>query len=92
MAAKTPMSLHRRMTSMGQEAEHEQRCIAFAKYQVDEKLLSYAKKDAILMHPLPAHHGEEVEVGIIDRFRSVIFDQQKTACISSARCLRKSFK
>jgi len=62
-------------TSMGQEAEHEQRCIAFARYQVDDKLISYAKKDAILMHPLPAHHGEEVEVGIIDRFRSVIFDQ-----------------
>jgi ornithine carbamoyltransferase len=37
--------------------------------------MSYAKKDAILMHPLPAHHGEEVEVGIIDRYRSVIFDQ-----------------
>jgi ornithine carbamoyltransferase len=62
-------------TSMGQEAEHEQRCIAFAKYQVDDKLMSNAKKDAILMHPLPAHHGEEVEVGIIDRYRSVIFDQ-----------------
>jgi len=62
-------------TSMGQEAEHEQRCIAFAKYQVDDKLMSYAKKDAILMHPLPAHHGEEVDVGIIDRYRSVIFDQ-----------------
>lgn len=62
-------------TSMGQESEHEQRCIAFARYQVNEKLMSYAKKDAILMHPLPAHHGEEVEVGIIDRYRSVIFDQ-----------------
>jgi ornithine carbamoyltransferase len=62
-------------TSMGQEAEHEQRNIAFAKYQVDDKLMAYAKRDAILMHPLPAHHGEEVEVGIIDRYRSVIFDQ-----------------
>lgn len=62
-------------TSMGQEEEYEQRRIAFARYQVDDKLLSYAKKDAILMHPLPAHHGEEVEVGMIDRFRSVIFDQ-----------------
>lgn len=62
-------------TSMGQESEYEQRCIAFARYQVDDKLMSYAKKDAILMHPLPAHHGEEVEVGIIDRYRSVIFDQ-----------------
>jgi len=62
-------------TSMGQEEEYEQRRIAFAEYQVNEKLLSYAKKDAIVMHPLPAHHGEEVGVGIIDKYRSVIFDQ-----------------
>jgi ornithine carbamoyltransferase len=62
-------------TSMGQEEEYEQRRIAFAEYQVNEKLLSYAKKDAIVMHPLPAHHGEEVAVGVIDKYRSVIFDQ-----------------
>ncbi len=62
-------------TSMGQEEEYEQRCIAFHDYQINEKLLSYAKKDAIVMHPLPAHHGDEVEVGIIDKYRSVIFDQ-----------------
>ena len=62
-------------TSMGQEEEYEQRRIAFAEYQVNEKLLSYAKSDAIVMHPLPAHHGEEVAVGIIDKYRSVIFDQ-----------------
>ena len=62
-------------TSMGQEEEYEQRRIAFAEYQVNEKLLSYARKDAIVMHPLPAHHGEEVAVGIIDKYRSVIFDQ-----------------
>ena len=62
-------------TSMGQEEEYEQRRIAFAEYQVNEKLLSYARKDAIFMHPLPAHHGEEVAVGIIDKYRSVIFDQ-----------------
>ena len=62
-------------TSMGQEEEYEQRCIAFAGYQVNEKLMSYARKDAIVMHPLPAHHGDEVAVGIIDKYRSVIFDQ-----------------
>ena len=62
-------------TSMGQEEEYEQRRIAFAEYQVNEKLLAYARKDAIVMHPLPAHHGEEVAVGIIDKYRSVIFDQ-----------------
>jgi len=62
-------------TSMGQEEEYEQRCIAFHDYQINEKLLAYARKDAIVMHPLPAHHGDEVEVGIIDKYRSVIFDQ-----------------
>lgn len=62
-------------TSMGQEEEYEQRRIAFTEYQINDKLLSYARKDAIVMHPLPAHHGEEVAVGIVDRYRSVIFDQ-----------------
>lgn len=62
-------------TSMGQEAEAQKRRQAFAGYQVDSQLLSLAKKDAIFMHPLPAHHGEEVAVGILDDPRSVVFDQ-----------------
>ena len=62
-------------TSMGQEAEAEQRRKAFAGYQVDTHLLSLAKKDAIFMHPLPAHHGEEVAVGLLDAPCSVVFDQ-----------------
>jgi ornithine carbamoyltransferase len=62
-------------TSMGQEAEAKARRKAFAKYQVDDKLLSLARQDAIVMHPLPAHHGEEVAVGILDSPRSVVFDQ-----------------
>ena len=53
-------------TSMGQEKEAKSRRKAFAKYQVDAKLLSLAREDAILMHPLPAHHGEEVAAGILD--------------------------
>ncbi len=61
--------------SMGQETEAEERRTAFADYQVDEKLLSLAKKDAILMHPLPAHHGEEVAENIIYCPQSVVFDQ-----------------
>lgn len=61
--------------SMGQEAEAEQRRRAFAGYQVDSNLLSLAKKDAILMHPLPAHHGEEVAENIIYAEQSVVFDQ-----------------
>ncbi|UCD54309.1 MAG: ornithine carbamoyltransferase [Dehalococcoidia bacterium] len=62
-------------TSMGQEAEADQRRQAFARYQVNSELLSLAKEDAILMHPLPAHQGEEVAEGILDSPQSVVFDQ-----------------
>ena len=62
-------------TSMGQEAEADQRRQVFAGYQVDSELLSLAKDDAILMHPLPAHRGEEVAEGILDSPKSVVFDQ-----------------
>jgi len=62
-------------TSMGQEAEAEQRRRIFAGYQVNEELLALAAEDAVLMHPLPAHHGEEVAVGILDSPQSVVFDQ-----------------
>ena len=62
-------------TSMGQEAEAEKRRQIFAGYQVNNELLSLAKEDAILMHPLPAHYGEEVAEGILDSPKSVVFDQ-----------------
>jgi ornithine carbamoyltransferase len=62
-------------TSMGQECESERRRQAFSCYQVDAHLLSLAKNDAIFMHPLPAHHGEEVAEGIIESPQSVVFDQ-----------------
>jgi ornithine carbamoyltransferase len=61
--------------SMGQEAEAEKRRRAFSNYQVDNKLLDLAKGDVLLMHPLPAHHGEELSVGLLDDPRSVVFDQ-----------------
>jgi ornithine carbamoyltransferase len=60
---------------MGQEAEAEKRRKAFAGYQVDARLMKLAAKDAIFMHPLPAHHDEEVAPGIIDSKQSVVFDQ-----------------
>jgi ornithine carbamoyltransferase len=62
-------------TSMGQEAEAERRRQILANYQVNNELLSLAREDAILMHPLPAHHGEEVAEGILDSSGSVVFDQ-----------------
>jgi ornithine carbamoyltransferase len=42
---------------------------------VDNKLLSSAQGDVLLMHPLPAHHGEEISAGLLDDPRSVVFDQ-----------------
>lgn len=61
--------------NMGQEAEAEARRRVFAGYQVNKELLSLAKEDAIVMHCLPAHRGEEVAEGILDGPQSVVFDQ-----------------
>ena len=60
---------------MGQEAEAEQRRSDFSNYQVDANLLSLAKNDVLFMHPLPAHHGEEIAIGLLDHPNSVVFDQ-----------------
>ncbi|MFC1901580.1 ornithine carbamoyltransferase [Chloroflexota bacterium] len=61
--------------SMGQEAEAEERRRVFTAYQINNELISLAKEDAILMHPLPAHHGDEVAENILYLPQSVIFDQ-----------------
>jgi len=61
--------------SMGQEAEAKKRRRVFSGYQVDNKLLSLAKRNVLFMHPLPAHHGEEISAGLLDDPRSVVFDQ-----------------
>jgi len=62
-------------TSMGQEAEAETRQKVFRPYQVDAKLFACAKSDAIFMHCLPAHRGEEVTDEVIDSPRSFVFLQ-----------------
>jgi ornithine carbamoyltransferase len=62
-------------TSMGQEAEAEERCKTFRPYQVNSSLFARADGDAIFMHCLPAHRGEEVTSDVIDSARSVVFQQ-----------------
>ena len=62
-------------TSMGQERETQQRLRAFEGYQVNPDLLALAATGAIFMHPLPAHHGEEVAEGMLDHAQSVVFEQ-----------------
>jgi ornithine carbamoyltransferase len=62
-------------TSMGQEAEASPRLKNFWSYQVNSELFACAKSDAIFMHCLPAHRGEEVTNDVIDSPRSVVFQQ-----------------
>ncbi len=62
-------------TSMGQEAESERRLRDFAGYQVNIELLSHVDNNAIFMHPLPAHRGEEVSDEVMEHPCSVVFDQ-----------------
>ena len=62
-------------TSMGQEAETQRRLQAFAGYQVDEALMQLARPDALFMHCLPAHRGEEVSAAVIDGPQSVVWDE-----------------
>jgi len=62
-------------TSMGQEAESQERKKIFANYQINGKLLGAAKKDAIVMHCLPAHRGEEITAEVIDGPQSVVVEE-----------------
>lgn len=62
-------------TSMGQEAENEQRLKDFKEFQVNEALVTGAKKDFIFLHCLPAHRGEEVTAEVIDGKQSYVFEQ-----------------
>ncbi|MBD3389877.1 ornithine carbamoyltransferase [Candidatus Micrarchaeota archaeon] len=61
--------------SMGQDAEKEQRLADFSGFQVNGELMGKAKPDAIFMHCLPAHRGEEVSAEVIDGPQSVVFDE-----------------
>lgn len=61
--------------SMGQEKEAEHKKKRFREYQINAKLLSCAKKDAIVLHCLPAHRGEEITDEVMDGPQSVVFDQ-----------------
>ena len=61
--------------SMGQEAEAGDRAAKFEPYRVGRRVMEMAAPDAIFLHCLPAHRGEEVEAGVIDSPASAVFDQ-----------------
>ena len=62
-------------TSMGQEAEHERRARDLKPFAIDETLLQHAEPDAIVLHCLPAHPGEEISPGLLYGPRSAVWDQ-----------------
>jgi ornithine carbamoyltransferase len=62
-------------TSMGYEAENAARVEAFADWCVDARLMAAAQPDALFMHCLPAHRGEEVAAAVIDGPQSVVWDE-----------------
>ncbi|HKI60266.1 MAG TPA: ornithine carbamoyltransferase [Mariprofundaceae bacterium] len=61
--------------SMGQEDEQAEREKAFAGYEVNDRVMAFAKPDALFMHCLPAHRGEEVSASVIDGPQSVVWDE-----------------
>ncbi len=76
-------------TSMGQEAEREQRIATMRPFQVNMDLFSQAKADAIFMHCLPAHRGEEVTDEVVDHARSVVLDEAENRMhVQSALMMR----
>jgi|TARA_B110000208_G_scaffold126661_1_gene154294 ornithine carbamoyltransferase len=60
---------------MGFESENKERLKDFANWQVDKKMMDIAKKDALFMHCLPAHRGEEVTGEVIDGPQSIVWEE-----------------
>ncbi len=75
-------------TSMGQEQEYERRRRAFQGFQVNRELLLHAKPDAIVLHDLPAHRGEEITDEVIDGAHSAVFDQAENRLHAQKAVLR----
>jgi len=78
--------------SMGQEAEAAERKRIFQRYQVNDALFARAKPDAIFMHCLPAHRGDEVTDGVIDSPRSVVFQEAENRLHAQKAILHELMK
>ena len=83
-------------TSMGQEEEAAERRVIFADYQVNDRLMSAASPQALFMHCLPAHRGEEVTAEVLESNASVVFDQaenrlhaQKALLLLLVTCIQR---
>jgi len=77
--------------SMGQEEEKNLRNKDFQGFQVTPKLMSLAKPDAIFMHDMPAHEGEEISKGMLEHPNSVVFDQAENRLYAQQAIIQKIF-
>ena len=77
--------------SMGQDGERETRLNAFQEYQVNEDLMAKAKSDAIFMHDMPCHPGEEISEAMLDHPQSVVFDQAENRLHAQKAILAELF-
>ena len=77
--------------SMGQEGETAERLKTFAGYQVNEGLIDNARPDAIFMHDMPAHRGEEISEDMLGHPRSVVFDQAENRLHAQKAILARLF-
>ena len=77
--------------SMGQEEETAQRLRDFAGFQVNEALMEASRPDALFMHDMPAHRGQEVSEGMLDHPRSVVFDQAENRLHAQKAVLAQLF-
>jgi ornithine carbamoyltransferase len=75
-------------TSMGSESEENDRVALFAPYQINDRLLGHAKTEAIVLHCLPAHRGEEITSSVLDGTRSRVFRQAHNRLPATAALFR----
>lgn len=78
--------------SMGQETEADKRRAAFSNFTIDEQLVGVAGPQALVMHCLPAHRGEEIAAGVLDGPRSIVFDQAENRMHIQKALLSHIFK
>jgi ornithine carbamoyltransferase len=77
--------------SMGQEAESDERALVFPAYQLDQKLVDLAAPDAVVLHCLPAHRGQEISAEVLDGPRSAVWDQAENRLHSQKALLLRLF-
>jgi ornithine carbamoyltransferase len=77
--------------SMGQEAESDERALVFPAFQLDQKLVDLAATDAVVLHCLPAHRGQEITAEVMDGPRSAVWDQAENRLHTQKALLLRLF-